>query len=351
MWGLKNFTAHVAERAWVRDRNGADTWIVVVKATFAITPDGNLDLAPEQAPVDMTPVYIGNPGQSSLLCESDMDYPNSGTDLLLHGHAYAPYGRPCRSVEVTMRAGPVHKQLRVYGDRRWESGFLGPAMSPAEPFLRMPLVYERAFGGIDVAENGEVLGWERQNPIGAGYASTKRRLAGKLAPNIEYADEPAAPDKRQMRPAGFGPIARDWSPRVQRAGTFDEAWMKSRMPLFPLDFDDRFYHCAPDDQQVPGYLRGGETVELTNLSAGGYLSFQLPRMTFRFTTFIGSQTVEHRADLCSVLFEPDVPRVVMLWKTAVPCHGKDHKLSHTEIRAKRQLRGGDGSGELIEGSK
>ena len=347
MWEVKNFTPYLAERAWVRDRNGADTWIVVVKATFTITAEGALEVAEEQAPVELTPVYTGDAGKSSLLSESDVEYPKPGTDILLGGHAYAPRGEPCRSVEVTMKAGPIHKRLRVHGDRRWEWDLTGPVMSPAEPFIQVPLVYERAFGGVDVTDDGKVLGWERQNPVGTGYASIKSRLSGKLAPNIEYVDEPVTSDKRQMRPGGFGPIARDWTPRVQRAGTFDDAWMKSRMPLFPLDFDDRFFHCAPDDQQVPGYLRGGETVELTNLSANGYLSFQLPRATFRFTTFIGSATVEHRADLSTVLIEPAIPRVIVLWKTAVPCHGKDHKLRHTEIRAKRQIRTGGGR-ELVE---
>ena len=63
-------------------------------------------------------------------------------------------------------------------------------------------------------------------------------------------------------PAGFGPIARHWEPRVRWAGTYDKRWQRTRKPLLPDDFDDRFHQCAPEDQQVDGGLIGGELVEL-----------------------------------------------------------------------------------------
>ena len=38
--------------------------------------------------------------------------------------------------------------------------------------------------------------------------------------------------------------------------------MKTRQPLLPDDFDDRYFQFAPADQQAPAFLRGGEPVVL-----------------------------------------------------------------------------------------
>jgi hypothetical protein len=66
MWELKNRTAYAADRAWVRDRSGAHRWIVAVKATFDIEPDGALALADEQRPLLLAPEHHGQPGASSV---------------------------------------------------------------------------------------------------------------------------------------------------------------------------------------------------------------------------------------------------------------------------------------------
>ena len=83
-----------------------------------------------------------------------------------------------------------------------------------------------------------------------------------MLPNVEYASKGLGMFPGPQRPAGFGPIARHWSPRVKFAGTYDAKWKQERLPLSPADFDDRFYLCVPEDQQAPSYLKGGEPVEL-----------------------------------------------------------------------------------------
>ena len=40
MWQIDNRTPFAAERGWVRDRDGAEVWLVAVKCTFDILPDG-----------------------------------------------------------------------------------------------------------------------------------------------------------------------------------------------------------------------------------------------------------------------------------------------------------------------
>jgi hypothetical protein len=51
--------------------------------------------------------------------------------------------------------------------------------------------------------------------------------------------------KHRPSPAGFGPIACHWQPRVGFAGTYGDAWVANRLPLLPDDFDDRFFQSAP----------------------------------------------------------------------------------------------------------
>lgn len=335
MWQLVNNTSFAAERAFVRDKNGAEVWLVAVKGTYEIKPDGATALAEKQVEVCMAPEYLGELGKSSLKCESDLVHTKPNTDIILHGHAYAPNGRPTTSVEVTMKVGKLSKTLRVFGDRYWQNALIGLTITDPRPFVKMPIVYERAFGGVDQkSDDPKKHGWERRNPIGTGFAVASEHLVGQMLPNVEYPNELISSWKQRPRPAGFGPIARDWSPRVEWAGTYDEKWEKERLPLVPIDFDERYYQCALEDQQMPGYLKGGEPVELYNLSPGGLLRFTLPRVWLTFNTSLGGEIVEDRAKLHTVILEPDFPRVILVWHTSLPCHNKEHKLGQTVITQK-----------------
>lgn len=231
-----------------------------------------------------------------------------------------------------MKVGKLSKTLRVFGDRFWQNGLIGLKMTEPKPFLKMPLVYERAFGGVDQkSDNPDRHGWEKRNPIGTGFGVEAEHVLGQMLPNVEYPEELISSWKQRPRPAGFGPIARDWSPRVELAGTYDDKWEKERLPLLPNDFNERFYQCAPEDQQAPEHLKGGESVELHNLSPSGLLRFKLPRVWLTFQTSFGRENVAHHAKLHTVIIEPDFPRVIMVWHTSLLCHNKEHKLEQTAI--------------------
>ena len=331
MWQVKNVTPFGAAGSWVRDRDGAEIWLVAVRCTFRIAPDGTASVADEQEPPIEGPVYRGDPATSSVLYDSDFYLTKPTTDVLLHGHAYAPGGRPAAQVDVTMRVGQVSKTLRVVGDRNYERGLLGLSPGPAEPFARMPLVYERTFGGREPMPlaNPDRPQYETQNPVGAGFV----RMAGQRLPNIESANGPSGP-------AGFGPIAPHWHPRVRHAGTYDEAWQTERCPLYPADLDDRFFLSSPEDQRPASFLRGGEIVDLRNLTPSGRLTFALPRVAFDFATeFSGSPRVHHRGRLHTVILEPDVPRVILVCRTELSCHSRVTKLQRTVVRQKTMTNG------------
>ena len=316
----------------MRDKDGAEVWVVAVRGTFMIGPNGATEPAEEQGEVCMAPKYREEPNNSSLLYDTDLPHKKLATDVLIHGHAYPPEGQPVTKIDVTLKVANINKTLRVMGDRVWEDSMFGVSLSKPRPFTKMPITYERAFGGRDeTSDNPKDHGWDPRNPVGTGFATRHQHLVGKLAPNIE---DPAAPldGLRRARPASFGPIPGHWPPRVEFCGTYDAKWEEERLPLLPDDFDERFYQCAPPDQQVPSFLRGGELVELHNLSPRGLLRFRVPRVTLRFGTNFGSGDVRaHRGDLHTVILEPDIPRVILVWHTHLACHAKVLKLLSTRI--------------------
>jgi len=334
MWMLDNQTPYAAERNWVLDKNGAKSWVVAVKATFDVLPDETTKIADEQQDPLHAEQYSGEPGKSSVLYDADLTGAKQNTDVVLNGSAYAPMGNLATEVMVTMKVSGMTKTLKVFGDRHWES-FLGLSMTPPEPFEKMPITYERAFGGWDtIPEKVTDQRLEPRNPIGAGFATRAEHLVDKPLPNVEDPKHLISSWKDRPPPMGFGAISSYWLPRRGYAGTCDSKWQKVRFPLWPEDFDDRFFQCAPEDQQVPGFLKGGEEVELVNLSATGYLNFDLPKAYPVFTTRFGKERVEHRAKLQTVILEPDHPRVIMVWYTSLQCQHKADKLDVTVVREK-----------------
>jgi hypothetical protein len=329
MWQVKNLTPFATDRNWVRDRDGTEVWLVAVRCTFLVRPDGTTVVADEQDPPVLAPKYRGEPAATSLLYDSDFYLTKPTTDLLLHGHAHAPGGKPTTAVDVTMRVADVRKTLRVTGDRPYQKTAFGLATGSAQPFTRMPLTYERTYGGAEPnpPKDPHRPRFEERNPVGTGFVP----MEGKSAPNVEYPGLNLG-----AKPAGFGPIGSHWRPRAQYAGTYDEKWKKERHPLYPTDLDDRFFLCSPEDQRPKEFLRGGESVELLNLTPNGRLAFTLPRVAFGYETMLrGGERIQHRGTLHTVILEPDVPRVVMVWRASLRCHPHGHSLVGTVVWQKR----------------
>ncbi len=325
MWQIENHTPFGAQSIFTRDRDGAETWLVAVKASYLIKSDGRLDIGEQKDPV-LSPQYLGEPGKSSLKYNSDLELAKPGTDIILHGHAYAPNEKPVTKMGVLLKVGPLKKMLAVTGDRFWEQGALGTKLSDPLPFEKMPLTYENTYGGTDDSKmrNGAAYRFP-ENPLGTGFALKKKNLRGQKAPNIAYFKN------GKGKPACFGPVPADWMPRAKYAGTYDERWLNQKAPLLPDDFDDRFFYCAPSDQQVPGYLKGGEIVEIHKMSPFGPLKFELPAPDLSFKTILGRKVKDHKAKLHTLIFKPDIPGFSMVWHTALNCHNHDHILEKTII--------------------
>jgi hypothetical protein len=324
MLQLRNQTPFAAQLMLLPDRDGIDTLFTVIKGTFTIGE--RLGLAAEQLPLTLADEFHGDPMTSSIRVPSDVSIGKVGTDVVINGSAWAPEARPTWQMDVSAVVGPVSKEARVFGDRVWEAGASGATASWVAPFLRMPLAWERAFGGSDVTEKGPAA--EPRNPVGAGFRASNgsKPLPGLPLPNIEDPAALISSSKDAPPPMGFGAVASHWLPRRAYAGTYDDAWMKNRAPYLPSDFDLRFGQVAAPGLQAPGFLQGGEVVELHGMTPQGALRFTLPAVRLRVDYRV-TPTIEARHPvLDTVIIEPDSSRLVMVWRAGLACDKRVRKI-------------------------
>jgi hypothetical protein len=129
------------------DPAGAWTLGVVAKRTYLVER-GALVEAQAQIPLVEEPVF--GPEETVLLHDTDLLLNRTATDVIVQGHAYS-YG-PRAVFDAGVGIGAFARVMRVAGDRRveWRPDrvrFTAP--KPIEE--KLPLGWERAYGGIDQA--------------------------------------------------------------------------------------------------------------------------------------------------------------------------------------------------------
>ncbi|MCA9706876.1 MAG: DUF2169 domain-containing protein [Myxococcales bacterium] len=307
--------------------NGAGILQVVVKQGYRIEPGGRLVPLTEHPPIRYEDEYWGEEGESAIRYETDAALSKPFTDLLVVGHAVAPGERPAREVQVGLSyGGRVLRRLIVTGDRHWYDRGVGWSMTSPVPFVRMPLSYDLAFGGLDEG------GHEARNTVGRGYAS---RLGdgfqGAFAPNIEHVDDRVRSPRDRPAPAGMGVLARNWAPRLGWAGTYDAAWQDERYPLLPTDFDMRFNHSAHPDQWLRS-PRQGDRISISGMHAERVLSFELPDPIMHAGFFFTKRPCDKRhMHLSAVVVDTDESRLELCWTATVDVHGDPFQLLETVV--------------------
>lgn len=170
-------------------------------------------------------------------------------DVFLTGHAYAPAGHPATRLTVGLSIyhsiALLEKKVEVVGDRNG---------ADLIPFQRMPLVYEKAVGGLG----------DQRNPWGTG------KTPGSALPNIIHPKDPDAV-------VGFGPIARGLRQRKILRGNMTTAELDEPFLEFPNDFDWNYFQAAPVDQQLASVI-GNEWIVLEGMHP------KLPRIASRLPT-------------------------------------------------------------------
>lgn len=329
-----NHTPFVAEATVLLDKDGQEVLLLLIKATYKWVKEGALAPADEQAPVYMAEVFYGEPGKSSVKYASDLAVSKPGTDVALLGHAYALKGKG-RQVDASLEVGPLRKTVRVFGDRVWKKTIGGHSISNSSYFDKVPLVYERAFGGSDTTHLDPTRhGSETRNPVGTGYRmKNSRKVEGTKLPNLEDPKQLIGSWKDCPEPAAFGFIGRDWEPRRGYAGTYDASWTKLRNPLLPQDFDDRYFLSAHPTLVVKDALKGGEWVRGVNLSSSYEFRFQLPRVVPKIVVqTIGCDFIPV-PKIDTLVVEPDLSQATIIWGARTMIHRRLHSVREIHFQS------------------
>jgi hypothetical protein len=219
---------------------------------------------------------------------------------------------------VALQVGPLRKGVRVRGDRVFYQALGTIHMTEPSPFEKIPLRWERAFGGWDRSSaDPRRHQLEPRNPVGVGFrASGAVFQPESRAPNLEDPAEPFKGWGHRSRPAGFGFVNPSWEPRAALSGTFDDKWQAERAPLLPTDFDRRFMNAASPGLVAAGYLRGNEPVVVSGASPDGHLRFELPGLVQPRIAVerAGQADAEVVLNLDTVIVDTDVMRVFLLWR-------------------------------------
>ncbi|MCW7541342.1 DUF2169 domain-containing protein [Aquabacterium sp. A7-Y] len=260
-------------------------------------------LLPEQELWQLVPPLLGD-------TPLDAAMPKYGAEFLVSGDACAPGGEPVAGLETRVRLGGLSKTLHVFGTRRWE----GRAFSQPEPFVRMPMGWEQAYGGPDFELNRQ----------GRGRAPVTT-AAGRVheLPQVEYPAQPSVAPNQAIAPASFGPLGPMSPQRKRFDGSYDAAWMQQDFPGTPADLDWRYFCVGSEDQWQSCAFSGDETLELVHLHP------DRPRITGRLPGVCPVVVVRDKGmavgmgrflecRLSTVWFFPNQLRAALIWHALMP---------------------------------
>ncbi|MCA9736840.1 MAG: DUF2169 domain-containing protein [Gemmatimonadetes bacterium] len=205
-------------RADLRTRVQGELFVVhLLKRTYEWREYGRCRLSDEQEPLhERQPLHARSASGEAPPPAGDVDFIalRPGVDVVVQGAAYTVSARQTES-SVSVEGPALRRTLRVIGDRVAEMTADGCIrFSAPRPFRRMPVRYDRAYGGHDaqaLARYGdsarEVLrppvGAREpttrfhypRNPSGTGFVVEPTRAAvdGRRLPNLEFPDDPLTP--------------------------------------------------------------------------------------------------------------------------------------------------------------
>jgi len=301
--------------------DGRDVVVAIVKATFRRGKDGRPRLADQQIPVEIGgTVYDPEALDSSIRFPSDVCSDKRGADVVVVGDAISR--KPVKSLDVAVKIRDLTASLRVHGERVYYRSLGGVGIGPAQSFERKPIVYERAYGGT--TPDSSLI--ERRNPVGRGVAKDPGSLIDTPAPQIEHPAHPITRAGEAHEPVGFGAIAVHWQPRSDFAGTFDEVWRATRMPILPVDFDLRFHNVASPALQLAERLREGDRIAILGMSEEELFQIDVPALPLTLCArYQDGRREVARPSIDTMIVEPDLGIIRLTLRHAFPM-GRGTKL-------------------------
>ncbi|RYF82970.1 MAG: DUF2169 domain-containing protein [Comamonadaceae bacterium] len=291
---------------------GTDVLSLGLVAYFPLAQPSLGALQPEAALWQGLPQW---PGSTGVL---DEGFPKAQAEYMVYGTACAPGGQPVNRLVVGARVGPQVKQLLVHGPRRWS---MVGTPTAAQPFVRMPVTPQNAFGGADDA----------RNPLGQGSQPVAQPdgTQVRMLPPVEDPHHPLAFADDRPAPAGFWGVDSSAAARLRELGAMDVQWLRSTWPALPEGTRDGYFQSAPPDQRQPGFWVGDEPVELTHWSAQSpQINSRLPGLRAR--CFVQRQRrsgdtefIEVRTHAETLWLLPDLGCAALLYRAALEVEDAD----------------------------
>jgi hypothetical protein len=349
---------------------------LIVKRTYQILPNGTckkLDIKEQEPVYEDSEVYeqVEAPLVSPTRQDNDCFAFKQATDVIVQGSAYA-YKNACTSMVVTVKFRDIERQIRVFGDRCCDWNYdKRLRFTDPEPFERMPLRYDRAYGGQDkvaLKRYGdpvvETMGSVRpewnleanspyhylRNPSGMGYIVQldKESTENLQVPNLEFLFDPVTPERIAVSepdkwmngplPACFDWCDQSWFPRIAYLGVLPsfpveqkpleiaQGWSEpdllSSASILDLNFRPEFLQGASAGLAVKG-VRPNEMFFFENLFP------QFPEVTVQLPGEIPEVSITPKwkdersmeSHLNTIVFRPDDWKVILTWS----CRAKVHR--------------------------
>lgn len=285
-----------------------------------------------------------------LLPGSDFHFYKRATDVVVLGSAHPPHGRSATSMQVAVTVGDREVRVQVHGPRVVEWTPRGnPKFGAPQPFDKMPVVWEEAYGGADQRVPVEPEpespmdlarlefdhpGLYPRNPFGKGYVVKPDPIEGIPLPNLEDPRDPLTEERflvedprswyRQPRP-----VALSWThplmfPRFVYLGA--DAWYPApedaRLPevrsgILEAGYRERYiendsgpgpalpYYQEAHPDLVFAELPPGTPLRIEGMHPGGrVVRFEMPRRP-RLGLEIEGRYRELPPRLTGVLVEPE----------------------------------------------
>lgn len=252
---------------------------IVLRVTYDFK-HGQLVVADDQVWPVSGPPFDGPQGPM----DSDELFYRGGVDLFVFGEARPPKDIPVRELQVRVTLADFSATFDILGDRVWQSGdtpghenkeehnLLRPG--PAQPFDRMPLTRDRAFGGT--SEWDELAVPYPDNPEGVGFHLERDQALGAPLPNIED------PDNR----------IQSWQDRPNPVGTWPLPGgnpIRTRNGFVSADGSDVGLRPAFFNAAFPGMIapsaKPGQWVCIDGMHPAGRVRFELPHPPLNLRLF------------------------------------------------------------------